>query len=384
MKSEELSRNINSEQMKAALNNMSEWLAHPAELGKAPSKIECAGTFEEDNMTYYIFRYKKGMFGKWLIGVCGGYEGDELENCGHTFSEMEEYNEADAVSQAKALVETVRGYWKNRAEEADQKKENPGTFVHCILLPEVNWDKQALLSELKEKWSIEDEFDESEIEESENKADDDTIVIKWHGAMIAISLMRGPVPYEEIEDYAARNYLWKEGTKEIRKHKVHILAAVIGGDGDMEPEEAGELIVKIDYSCFKLFGGIGVYTGDVVYEREHYMKLAKAFLDDDMFPIYNLVWFGLYRGDAIGKSGVCGYTGGMRNFGYDEIEVIGSNASPKELQEFLADIAGYVISEKVVLNDGETIGFSEEQKLPITKSAGVAVQGSTLKIEFQG
>nr|WP_304430429.1 DUF4261 domain-containing protein [uncultured Acetatifactor sp.] len=36
----------------------------------------------------------------------------------------------------------------------------------------------------------------------------------------------------------------------------------------------------------------------------------------------------------------------------------------------------------MVLHDGETIGFSEDQKLPITKSGGVAVEGDSLKIEF--
>lgn len=29
-----------------------------------------------------------------------------------------------------------------------------------------------------------------------------------------------------------------------------------------------------------------------------------------------------------------------------------------------------------------TIGFAEDQKLPITKSQGVAVEGESLKIEF--
>lgn len=48
----------------------------------------------------------------------------------------------------------------------------------------------------------------------------------------------------------------------------------------------------------------------------------------------------------------------------------------------LWDIANYVITEDVVLRDGETIGFSEEQKLPITRSKGVAVEGDSLKIKF--
>ena len=41
------------------------------------------------------------------------------------------------------------------------------------------------------------------------------------------------------------------------------------------------------------------------------------------------------------------------------------------------------ISDKiVVLRDGETLGFTAEQKLPITRSKGVSLDGVTLKIGY--
>ena len=61
---------------------MIEWLEHPHELGEAPAEIECAGTFELHDMTYYLFRYKREVGGKWLLGVCGGYEGGEVFRSG--------------------------------------------------------------------------------------------------------------------------------------------------------------------------------------------------------------------------------------------------------------------------------------------------------------
>ena len=82
---------MDNRQMKAALDCMTDWLSHPMELGKAPAEIECTGSFEAYEMTYYIFKYKKEGGGEWLVGVSGGYEDGELDNCGHTFSEMEEY-----------------------------------------------------------------------------------------------------------------------------------------------------------------------------------------------------------------------------------------------------------------------------------------------------
>lgn len=106
-------------QENAALQAMKEWLAHPQELGKAPARIECTGTFELHGLRYYLFRYKKTLLGSWLLGVCGGYEGDELEHCGHVWSEMEPYDESTAVEKATAMVEMIRAYWMQQAEKAD-------------------------------------------------------------------------------------------------------------------------------------------------------------------------------------------------------------------------------------------------------------------------
>ena len=98
---------MNREQMEAARSAMSAWLAYPDELGKTPARIECAGTFELHGMRYYIFKYKKGLLGKWLWGVCGGYVGEGLEHCGHVFSEMEEYNPAGAEERAVEIADYI-------------------------------------------------------------------------------------------------------------------------------------------------------------------------------------------------------------------------------------------------------------------------------------
>ena len=95
-------------QQQAAMQSMKEWLSHPGELGKEPAKIEPAGEFDLHDLHYYIFRYKKGMFGKWLLGVCGGYGPEDTEHCGHVFSEMEPYDAATAEDKAKEMVEMYK------------------------------------------------------------------------------------------------------------------------------------------------------------------------------------------------------------------------------------------------------------------------------------
>lgn len=109
-------------QQEAAKAAMIKWLANPAELGKPPRKIEYAGEFQLHGLIYYIFKYKKSTFGKWLLGVCGGYEVVEMEHCGHVFSEMQEYNETTAQQQATEMVEMLRSYWIEQAHAMNEKQ----------------------------------------------------------------------------------------------------------------------------------------------------------------------------------------------------------------------------------------------------------------------
>lgn len=106
---------MSQEQVNVAMKAMIGWLANPHELGKVPAKIELAGEFDLHDMHYYFFKYKKSLLGKWLLGVCGGYEGNTLDHCGHIFSEMSEYNEKTAEQNAIKMVERIRAYWMEQA-----------------------------------------------------------------------------------------------------------------------------------------------------------------------------------------------------------------------------------------------------------------------------
>lgn len=106
---------MNKEQLYAAQTAMIEWLSDPHELGKKPFKIECAGEFDFNEMHYYIFKFKASLLGKWLVGVCGGFEDDDLELCGHIFSNMQEYNETTAKNECITMVENIMAYWKEQA-----------------------------------------------------------------------------------------------------------------------------------------------------------------------------------------------------------------------------------------------------------------------------
>jgi hypothetical protein len=67
-------------------------------------------------------------------------------------------------------------------------------------------------------------------------------------------------------------------------------------------------------------------------------------------------------------------------FGHEELEVRGSTAAPSAVMDLLANIASYVVESGAVLMPGETLGYTDDQKLTITAVEASFVEGHTLAI----
>lgn len=247
--------------------------------------------------------------------------------------------------------------------ENKTENSNGNVLAGFVLLTDANMDWPRFRHYLKEDWGI----------TPQDEVKDNAIVFETDGMIAACSLMPNPVPNHEAEENAKNNILWRDGVKEVAKHGAHVMVAVMNKKSSIEQSV---LFAKIASSLLKLKNTIGIYKNPTVYEKNFYVQAAEAMKQDEL-PIPIMVYVGMY----ITKDGLlCGYTSGLRYFGYEEIEVVDTPVQPEELYRFLLAISDYVISADVHLKDGETIGFTDEQKLPITLSDGVSVEGQTLKI----
>ncbi|WP_442602026.1 DUF4261 domain-containing protein [Paenibacillus sp. KN14-4R] len=373
-------------QQQAATQSMIDWLADEHELGRKPSKIEIAGEFDLYDMHYYIFRYKKTMLGKWLLGVCGGYESpSDTEHCGHIFSEMELYNPATAEQEAVVMVEMIREYWMKQAAaiETAQTQDNhtgpqddsSGIFTGFVLLNSPECDLDQVKANLLQDWHISCPPIEGEGQNLEEEKEG-TLVFDVDGFTLAVSFVNAPVPDGEAEHYAQGNYLWQGAAEVTKTHVAQIILAVFTRSGSSL--DSGRLYTKLAASCLKLPNAIGIYTSGTVFQPELFLEMAEVMKSDNIFPLLNLVHFGLVRTET----GINAYTYGLKSFGKDEIEILESQVTAAELRDFLINISDYIVEQNVTLSDGETIGFTAEQKLAITRSEGVNVNGDSLKIKY--
>ena len=262
-------------------------------------------------------------------------------------------------------------------DDADEEKtDRKGSFAGSVLLSKAEWDKEQLIRNLREEWGIVDEEPDEGDEDDENS--DDAVVMRVGNMMLIVTLFHGHIPDNEAEINAENNYMWPEAVEVAKAHKAHIMVAVLGEEEKLL--ERGKLFTKAMAVCCKQKYATGVYTSGVVFEPRFYEGLADMLKEDEL-PIFNWVWFGLYRSEG----GLNGYTYGMDVFGKEEMEVLNTDAEPEELRDFLASLASYVLACDVTLQDGETIGFSADDKHTITRSPGISLpeEQMTLKIGYE-
>ena len=241
---------------------------------------------------------------------------------------------------APTVIQECQKEIAKRAEaESEDESDHTGVFTGFVLLSKGEWDKEQFIRDMKEKWDIAvDEYDASE------EKDDDALVFEMGNMLAAVSLASYPIPGGEAEANAENNYMWQDAVKVAKEHRGHLMVAVLGKEEDLLKK--GKLFTKVVAACCRQRYATGIYTSGVVFEPRFYEDFADMMQNDEL-PIFNWIWFGLWR-DENGMNG------------------------------------SYVLGNGTELHDGETIGFAADDKHTITRSPGVGLpeEQMTLKISW--
>ena len=242
-----------------------------------------------------------------------------------------------------------------------------------VLLKENRYDPSRILAALQRDWGIVPDRGETPT------ITEDSLMFNVNGLLCSIALMPAPLPNNEAEQNAAFNYFWPEAVATVRQHQAHLLVVVMPlGNDAATPITVMSLYSKLVCACLADDNALGIYTSGTVFAPDFYQDMCNALRHGEL-PIMAWIFIGLY-GDEGGSNA---YTIGLEQFNKMELEILASRHEPNELFTFLCGICDYLIANDVTLRDGETIGFSEDEKLAITRSPRVAgVAEETLKIAY--
>ncbi|BAU55046.1 DUF4261 domain-containing protein [Mucilaginibacter gotjawali] len=207
--------------------------------------------------------------------------------------------------------------------------------------------------------------------------DKNVAVFKLNGESVAIANMDVPIPWGDIEGTAQYAYNWPNVLESLKDHTGHAIVTIM--DGQKGPLERFKLLSKVLCAILMTSNSIGVYQGSqsLLIPSEQYLKNIEE-LKRDGTPVFLWVYIGLKKF----KTGNSAYTYGLKYFQKQEIEIIDSTLSLEDLLEFLGNIASYVIANDVTLKNGQTVGYTSDQKINITISKAQFVEGQSIKLDI--
>lgn len=188
---------------------------------------------------------------------------------------------------------------------------------------------------------------------------DGTISFNMDGAPVFFAYVDAPFPWSDLEGPCATSMLWPNAAEEIQAHRGHWIVTVMG---DHEPIEMATLLTQATAVLLSVLpSAIGVYWGNatLIIPKPMFIDFTKQVLPDEA-PLFLWVDF---RVGSDTPSGTSGFTTGMEALGHMELEVHNGPETVPETRERLMDLVGYLLANGPVIEDGNTVGNSAEERI---------------------
>ncbi len=178
---------------------------------------------------------------------------------------------------------------------------------------------------------------------------------------VAIGAMPAPIPQQDLEYPINTAMQWNEAGKEISLHKNHYVVFVSKKNGSFV--EVNMLLTKIVKSFSNFINAIGIYWGgseQIISTKVFgiYCEIIK----EKMYPIPIWVKITGYKNE---DGSYYLYTVGLNEFNHKNIEIMNYKESFSNGYSFLLELSNYILSGEKVINDGDTVGLSEKQKIKV-------------------
>jgi len=180
-----------------------------------------------------------------------------------------------------------------------------------------------------------------------------------------ISLMPVPIPGTEVEDACGRSWRWPEAAETTRRQTHHWIILLIT---NTTPFQNAALVLRLFGALSSMPAFLGAYFGSSA------MVHSPAFLQawDEGDPSTSRVNYWVNMATVANDDGShTFYTIGLRQFRALEIEIAQSRLPYDELYKHGRTYADYVMKAGPVLRDGDSLGATPSEKIPVRHEPSV-------------
>jgi hypothetical protein len=256
-------------------------------------------------------------------------------------------------------------FWKKKKEGENMAK----TILGMIMLHDENsFNLNDFFLDLKKNYGY---------EINDAIGDTSSLAFTLNDELVGMGYISAPIPNKDIEQTAVYAYNWMSAVNDLQHHRSHIIISILNGTENQV--KRFKIFTQIICSILRTTDSIGVYMGNqsLLIPKKDYIYEA-SLMNDHHLPLRLWIYFGL----RITDKGESGYTYGLKEFNKNELEILNSTKDINAISLFLLNISHYLLQENVTFKDGQTCGFSEDEKIEIKLSAGKFNEGDTFKLLY--
>ena len=253
-----------------------------------------------------------------------------------------------------------------KTEPKPEPEQKPAILIAIVLLlNESSFSLQRVV----------DDFAAHYHENIDTDGDDVASAFLLQNEQVGLMCIDKPLPAEDIESTAPYTYTWKTASEDLKVHQAHIIITLMGGNPD--PVNRFKLQTQLTCSILRTTDAIGFFNGEqsLLIQKHLYLQYAEQ-MDATHLPVNLWIYFGLRTQGGLHN----GYTYGLNAFGKEEMEILNSDEDLYEILELLLNTTQYVLLNNITFKPGQTLGFTEQQKIKIGYSAGNFVEGNSFKL----
>ena len=196
----------------------------------------------------------------------------------------------------------------------------------------------------------------------------------------AATLVPRPVPWSQLEGPCATAWYWPAAAESLRDHTAHLLVTLIDEGG--KSVEKSETLTQLVAGLVGTSRALGVFWGPgrLVHPAEPFIAQAVQSTAADL-PLFLWIDFRVEGTDA-GSTRL--YTTGLAALDATELEVADFPGEPQHLLEFAYNIAHYQLCQNKPINDGDTIGLTDEVQVVAHRGGSMFdKEMEVVQLEFQ-
>lgn len=207
------------------------------------------------------------------------------------------------------------------------------------------------------------------------------VQLHFRGMPFIVALMPAPIPKHEQElDGPMRTSLAKPDADAVARHRAHAIVTVTAEKG-VTRLEASLALSGVLGALAAHPATVAIYwaPGSVLTSPQVFSEFAQSSTVDEP-PFFLWVTLHCFIDDDRTRTVA---TQGMDQFGVPELEIVRSPAPERQLMETVDFVGSYLITNGPVIEDGHTIGRSEEERIRASKQESVMGRDHTvLRLEL--